>query len=82
MPPTLFAADTCSNCKFGQTIKEDLTIVECHGVPPTPVIMGMSPQGPAVSILRCRLPRAEPGCALWKLRPSVADTTAVQAQRV
>lgn len=55
----------CGNCAFGQTIKEDLKVVECRGMPPTPVIMGMGPQGPAIGLLRARMDRAERACALY-----------------
>lgn len=63
---------TCGSCEFGVTIKEDLKITECHGAPPTPAIMGMGPSGPAVGLLRARLPRTEKGCALWAQKQNVA----------
>lgn len=62
----LIRVETCGNCLFGTTVPEDLSIVECHGVPPTPCIIGMTAQGPSVVMMRCRLPRAEPGCALHR----------------
>jgi len=62
----------CGNCHFAQTIKEDLSACECHGAPPTPAIMGMGPGGPVVGLLRPRLPRAEPACALWKQKLAVS----------
>ncbi len=57
---------TCGNCRFRQNVVEDLQILECHGLPPTPVIMGMGQTGPAVGLLRPRLPRTEKACALHK----------------
>lgn len=63
--------ERCSNCRYAHPIVEDLTIIECHGIPPTPCVMGMTPNGPAVGILRPRLPRAEPSCSLWKFKSAV-----------
>lgn len=76
--------DTCGNCKFGQTVVDDFKIVECHGAPPTPAIMGMGAQGPAVGLLRARLPRVEKACALWKLRLETLanDPGVLEGQRV
>ena len=65
------AIPRCGNCHFAATIQEDLQAIECRGAPPTPAIMGMGPNGPAVGLLRARLPRAESGCALWKLKREV-----------
>ena len=64
----IIGAHNCGNCNFGDMLKEDLTMVECHGAPPTPVILGMGPQGPAIGILWPRLPRSMRSCALWKMR--------------
>lgn len=63
--------ERCGNCRFAMPIVEDLAIIECRGAPPTPAVMGMGPNGPAVGLLRARLPRIEKACALWKLKSSV-----------
>lgn len=68
-PPPPF--NNCGNCEFAQTVKEDLKVVECHGAPPTPAIMGMGPQGPAVGLLRPRLPRSEAACALHRRKAAI-----------
>lgn len=60
IPPT---PNSCGNCKFG--VRIELGVVECHGLPPTPVVMGQGPGGIATGLLRARLPGNEPGCALW-----------------
>ena len=46
-------------------IPASIDMVACHGVPPTPVVVGMSPQGPALSLLYANMKRREPRCALW-----------------
>lgn len=63
--------ECCGSCRFAQAVPEDLKVIECRGVPPTPAIMGMGPNGPAVGLLRARLPRTEKACALWKLKLQV-----------
>lgn len=65
------ADERCGNCKFAMPIPEDLKVIECRGAPPTPAIMGMGPNGPAVGLLRARLPRAEKACALWKFKSAI-----------
>lgn len=66
----LSTAPTCGSCRYGRLVKEDLKQVECGGVPPIPAVMGMGQAGPVIAVLRPRLPRTEPGCALHK--PAVA----------
>jgi hypothetical protein len=62
----LIRAEVCGNCMFGVAIPEDLSLVTCHGVPPTPAIFGMTPNGPSILMMRARLPRSEAGCALHR----------------
>jgi hypothetical protein len=63
---------TCGNCKFAKRL--DIQVVECHGVPPTPVVIAGSP-GPLgkininVELMRARMSINEPACALWALNP-------------
>jgi hypothetical protein len=64
--PGLIRAEVCGNCLFGVAIPEDLSLVTCHGVPPTPAIFGMTPNGPSILMMRARLPRSEAGCALHR----------------
>lgn len=70
---------TCGNCKFARPFKEhpqDIAphpgAIECHGVPPTPVVMGQGPGGVATGLLRARLPKTDEACALWALKLAVA----------
>jgi hypothetical protein len=42
---------TCGSCKFGRVTGADLKVRECHGVPPTPVLMPTR-QGPAPIAVR------------------------------
>ncbi len=64
--------EVCGNCHFGRDFRDGLRLVpnmrECFGSPPTPIVVGMSPQGPAIAMTRVRLKIEEPGCALWRLK--------------
>lgn len=62
----LIRVETCGGCLFGVAIPEDMTLCECHGVPPTPAIYGMTANGPSIVMMRARMPRSEPGCALHR----------------
>lgn len=62
----IISAATCGNCAFSRVVKEDFTLRECHGSPPSCAIAGMGPQGPAVMVLWPRLKSTEPACALHK----------------
>jgi hypothetical protein len=68
--PASLAVECCGVCKFGQGIPEDLTLTECFGGPPTPVIAGMTPQGPQIVLIRARLPRSHRPCALFQRKPA------------
>lgn len=63
----------CGNCSFAKRL--DLQFIECHGVPPTPVVMGAS-QGAFgkvnlnIELMRARLSVNELPCALWALNPA------------
>lgn len=63
---------TCGNCKYAKRL--DLQMIECHGVPPTPVVMGAT-QGAFgkvslnIELMRARLSVNELPCALWALNP-------------
>jgi hypothetical protein len=70
---------TCGNCRFGARV--EINVVECRGVPPTPVAMlGQDAVGRptmAVQLLRPRLPSSMEGCALHRPRMSAPDTGAL-----
>lgn len=76
LPPTVKTQpvaqpDTCGSCRFGPVVAPGQ--VECKGVPPTPVVIGMGQNmagQPAMQIelMRPRLAATEPGCALWKAK--------------
>lgn len=64
-PVTLLQPDpVCGNCAYGPRI--NVGTIECWGAPPVPVITGVSPAGPMVSVLRPNMPASTPPCALWK----------------
>ena len=63
--------ERCVNCRYGNTVKQDLTVVQCGGLPPVPVVVGMSPQGPAISLIYPNLPRSTKACALWKATQAI-----------
>lgn len=66
------AKPSCGNCKYAKRL--DLQFIECHGVPPTPVVMGAT-QGAFgkvalnIELMRARLSVNELPCALWALNP-------------
>lgn len=61
----------CGNCTYSDPIKGPIAhpSVECFGVPPTPVVIGMKQGlgGPeaAIELLRPRLQANARACALW-----------------
>lgn len=66
---TASASETCGSCRFARF--EDMGLIECRGVPPTPVVLGMGQnlagkQGANVQLLRARLPATEAACALYR----------------
>lgn len=73
---------TCGSCKFGKRV--DITQVECHGVPPTPVVAGQQ-RGPlgqvsmAIQLLRPVMPAMDDGCALYQFKAQVIDLAAARA---
>lgn len=84
---TAFAGDpeTCGNCKHGQ--RADLNVVECYGVPPTPVAtaQGRDMAGQtqvAIQLLRPRLPANERACSLWSFRQQILDLSASRVGEV
>lgn len=70
----IIGAATCGTCKFGRLVPEDIRVRECRGVPPTPAIAGMTAEGPAVMLLRARLPSTEDACALYKRIDAIGAT--------
>lgn len=63
---------SCGNCKYAKRL--DLQFIECHGVPPTPVVIGGShgafgKMNLNVELMRARLSVNELPCALWALNP-------------
>lgn len=66
------AEKNCGSCFYGHDFREGplmpvvANAIECRGIPPTPVIMGQGPNGAAVGLMRPRIAKTEPGCALWR----------------
>jgi hypothetical protein len=56
-------------------VPADLTKVECRGLPPVPVMMGMGPQGPAIGLMRPNVERKLEACALFKRGVSIISAT-------
>lgn len=68
--PNSLPVEACGVCKFHQGIPEDLTLGDCYGSAPTPVIVGMTPSGPQIVLIRARLPRDHRPCALFQRKPA------------
>lgn len=64
---------TCGTCEFHEATP-DLNMILCHGVPPTPCIVGgqQTVRGVEYQVEQMipRLPRACRGCALWRQKAS------------
>lgn len=57
----------CGGCEFACPVAENLTLIECRGIPPTPVLLGADPRGnPVVNLMSPRLPRTSRACALFQ----------------
>lgn len=61
--PLIAPKPTCGSCRFTAPL-HDLTKVVCHGAPPSAQIVGMTPAGPQIAVLRPNVERADPPCAL------------------
>lgn len=62
---------TCGNCEFGANVQ--IGVVECFGVPPTPVLMGArqnlaGQQEANIQLLRPRLDATTAACALHRMK--------------
>lgn len=60
--------ETCGTCKFRNPIPNDLKVSECYGLPPTPIPVGMGPQGPIIGGAVPRIELTRPACSLYKLK--------------
>ena len=73
MGSTLLLMPTCGNCAFAETTP-DLAVIICHGVPPTPCVVGgqqtITGMQFNVEMMVPRLPRVTKACALWRQRAS------------
>ena len=63
----------CGNCLFASPLPQNLKDVSCGGMPPTPVIIGMSAQGPQIALMRPQVDRHLKPCALWRERLPQAE---------
>ena len=61
---------SCGNCRFSKRKKEDLTMVECHGAPPAPIVLP-HPQGFQIQFAWPSLPALEAACALHQRKLEV-----------
>lgn len=61
---------TCGNCAWGVPIPNDLALLECQSLPPTPQIIGgeQTVRGPSFQIqhIRPNVPRAMKACSLFE----------------
>ena len=61
---------SCGNCRFSKRKKEDLTMIECHGAPPSPIVLP-APGGVQVQFVWPNLPALEPAGALHQRKLEV-----------
>jgi hypothetical protein len=74
--------ETCGGCRFSSPVPQNLQLVVCRGAPPTPVIVGQTPQGLQVESFWPSVPRGQAPCALWKAPlPVSAEDAAVTGAR-
>lgn len=62
---------TCGNCHFTKAVS--LGVVECWGLPPTPVVMGGKPNLAGqvelqIELLRPQMSTQSPACALHRMK--------------
>ena len=66
------AFSMCGTCVHGVMNPQAMDLLDCHGVPPTPVVMGMAhgPQGAGVNVqlLRPQVMKTTRACSLHKTR--------------
>jgi hypothetical protein len=81
------ALSTCGNCRYGAIIPEQLGVVECNGVPPTPVMVAVGQnlagqQQMSIQLFRARLDMRQASCALWAAKEAAELTASSAAVRV
>lgn len=83
----LLLAPTCGRCRHWE-MSAQIGIGSCFGAPPTPVVVGMTPQGPHIALLRPNMQSTERACAAFAVRlaplaePALDDSTRASAQLV
>lgn len=70
-PSTTETGPRCGNCAFGRPVNGQTAIIECHGLPPTPILMGFQQDAlgrpnPNIALMFPRVPANEARCALWQ----------------
>lgn len=73
----LIFAPTCGRCEHWEMTAQ-IGIGTCYGSPPTPVIVGMTPNGPQLALLRPQMQSTDRACALFKrkLAPTAEHASA------
>lgn len=66
----------CATCKHG--VRVDLKLLECYGLPPTPVVIGGKPDALGrmslqVELMRPRLAITERACSLYEFQLAQAQ---------
>lgn len=75
-------AETCSNCRYAKFL--DIGQIECGGVPPTPVMLGVQQNiagqpEPMIALFRPKMPSSMAACALWRERDLASSMTRGEA---
>lgn len=63
--------DTCGSCRFCARIGGDLRQGQCRGAPPTPVVVGVTQQGPMIQSLFPAVELRTPACGRYERRQEV-----------
>jgi hypothetical protein len=70
----LYFPPTCGRCVHWE-MTQQIGIGLCYGSPPTPVVIGMTPQGAAMALQRPQIASSERACALYTPKSAPAADT-------
>lgn len=65
------APDTCGSCRFCARVNGEFIQGQCRGAPPTPVVVGMTREGPHIMSLFPMVDMRTPACRIYEKRETV-----------